>query len=679
MAVEHTRRRSRRIPIACLGLATFLAAVPGLSSAQEPTPAARPPSAAPEATAPPSGTGSAGAEVLAAWAGGEVTRAEADSWQAFLAGEAATGEAGDGAGRPAPTDEEILELVAWKSLADAARAAGLDATPSVRLRNELVRHTLLAPALRQRVVSGVSVSDEEVESIRRANPDAFHRPRKLKLRNLYRSFGDREPARVRRDMEEIHRKLSAGADFEDLAQEWSESQTAARGGFLGFVDPTDLPAPVAEAVAALSAGGLSRPVEHGGGITLFLCEEVREARAPAPDEVRSKIRQGLERRRSATAWSRYREELVASASPRIDPGAPAVVLELPGYRLGPSDLQALVGLLWPAKDVEPGPHHLARLLANWAEGVVVTRHAVELGLDRDPEVAQAFRWKEMEILARAELARRVQAEVPSPTGEQLRALYEARRARYRELAAYDLAVIDFGPVEDPAGKQRLAGATAVAERIAAGEVTFGEAARRHSKDPSAADGGRLGWKTRREVALWGPAASRPIFALRPGETTRLLHLTSGPTSGLKIFALLDLRKARDVPFEEVRDAVRHAWVQQRLPELGEALRRRHLEEIGVSLRPAPGARPRTLRWVTAMELESHGFDVYRGTSPEGPFTRVNPETIPAAGTSDVPRDYEYEDPTADPGTTYYYYVEAISTGGGRRRLTPVRPSPARLP
>ena len=79
----------------------------------------------------------------------------------------------------------------------------------------------------------------------------------------------------------------------------------------------------------------------------------------------------------------------------------------------------------------------------------------------------------------------------------------------------------------------------------------------------------------------------------------------------------------------------------------------------------------TIKWTTASEVDNFGFDVYRGDGPDGPFERINAETIEGAGTTDEPTDYRYVDDTIDPRRTYYYYVEAISMDGVRERFTPV--------
>jgi len=88
----------------------------------------------------------------------------------------------------------------------------------------------------------------------------------------------------------------------------------------------------------------------------------------------------------------------------------------------------------------------------------------------------------------------------------------------------------------------------------------------------------------------------------------------------------------------------------------------------------PGVPPNTIRWVTQSEEENFGYDVYRGPTEQGPFTRVNSRSILGYGTTDMPQRYEYRDTTVRAGERYWYYVESVSLTGERTRITPVYPS-----
>jgi peptidyl-prolyl cis-trans isomerase SurA len=81
---------------------------------------------------------------------------------------------------------------------------------------------------------------------------------------------------AKRRIEEIEEKLLAGADFSDLAREFSEGPSAKNGGSIGYVRLEDLNAPQFEAaVRQLMVGETSGPVLTEFGYHLIKLEDVR--------------------------------------------------------------------------------------------------------------------------------------------------------------------------------------------------------------------------------------------------------------------------------------------------------------------------------------------------------------------------------------------------------------------
>lgn len=75
----------------------------------------------------------------------------------------------------------------------------------------------------------------------------------------------------------------------------------------------------------------------------------------------------------------------------------------------------------------------------------------------------------------------------------------------------------------------------------------------------------------------------------------------------------------------------------------------------------------TVEWSTASELNTAGFNLYRGDSKDGPYTRINPELIPASPDPLVGGTYTFTDTNVLPGHTYYYQVEEVETSGATNR------------
>lgn len=84
--------------------------------------------------------------------------------------------------------------------------------------------------------------------------------------------------------------------------------------------------------------------------------------------------------------------------------------------------------------------------------------------------------------------------------------------------------------------------------------------------------------------------------------------------------------------------------------------------------------PNVIRWVTQSEEETFGYDIYRSRSKQGPFERINTQSILGAGTTDLPQPYEFSDKDVENATVYWYYVESISLDGDRERVTPMSAS-----
>lgn len=80
----------------------------------------------------------------------------------------------------------------------------------------------------------------------------------------------------------------------------------------------------------------------------------------------------------------------------------------------------------------------------------------------------------------------------------------------------------------------------------------------------------------------------------------------------------------------------------------------------------------TITWKTASEVETAGFNLYRSTSPDGPWEKINAQIIPPAEDPVSGGDYSFIDKTAKPGQTYYYQLEEVELSGGSNRFDPIK-------
>jgi hypothetical protein len=84
------------------------------------------------------------------------------------------------------------------------------------------------------------------------------------------------------------------------------------------------------------------------------------------------------------------------------------------------------------------------------------------------------------------------------------------------------------------------------------------------------------------------------------------------------------------------------------------------------------AAPVRVEWKTETEMNTAGFNLYRGESPEGPFdVKVNTELIPPSDDPLTGKAYTYIDRTAQAGVTYYYQLQEVEKNGQTNAHGPI--------
>jgi len=90
--------------------------------------------------------------------------------------------------------------------------------------------------------------------------------------------------------------------------------------------------------------------------------------------------------------------------------------------------------------------------------------------------------------------------------------------------------------------------------------------------------------------------------------------------------------------------------------------------------------PVRVEWTTETELDTAGFNVYRGASPAGPFdVKVNTELIPPATDPLVGGRYAVMDNNARAGGRYYYQLQEVERSGQVNTFGPVEATASLAP
>jgi hypothetical protein len=92
-------------------------------------------------------------------------------------------------------------------------------------------------------------------------------------------------------------------------------------------------------------------------------------------------------------------------------------------------------------------------------------------------------------------------------------------------------------------------------------------------------------------------------------------------------------------------------------------------------RALPGDRSVTLIWRTESEIDTAGFNIYRGQFRSSEMTKINATLIPAQGSPTTGAEYIYTDNDVKNGVIYIYKLEDVDTNGVVTEHKPVLATP----
>ena len=522
---------------------------------------------------------------VALYRGGTLTQSEYDSWLLYK----------DAEDDPDKRRQRLQALAIAETLAAAARERGVEDLPAIRAAFLRLESRLLEPRLKEHLRSAIELEPEAIDAAFAQRQHLFGVSKRVRIRNIFKKL-PADPAAaagVRERMEQILGELAAGADFAELAARESVSQSRWRGGLTGWIGPGDLDPAIEQVALRLRPGELGPVVEATGGLHILRCDEIREASRPEPEEIRRRIESNLRRGLLEQAWDKLRGDLLADVVIDLDgaqlvsaPGDREIVRFGDGRGLNLAEVRALLKLNRVRRDpADMTEERFRGMVEGIAARARIADHARQRGLADEAAVAAKLRWGRSAILALEEIKARIQERFAAVGEDQIRARFDADPGRFENPEQYRLAVIAIA-VNKSTIRERYAAAERLAEDLAAGQVDFADAARRHSDHPSAARGGDLDWLNRQQIAALGPIVARVVSSLEPGETSELVQQKEGlgDDSDLWIARLLDVRPARPMTFAEARRQVENEIGQEQVKKLRAEIERELVE--GLELRMA---------------------------------------------------------------------------------------------
>jgi peptidyl-prolyl cis-trans isomerase D len=140
---------------------------------------------------------------------------------------------------------------------------------------------------------GINVSEKEIQSFYEYNNEAYSQPKQVKARHILFKLAEdalkEAEDKVKKAAEEVLAKARQGENFAELAGEYSQGPTKAKGGDLGYFKKGQMMPAFEEAAFKMKKDEISDLVRTQFGYHIIKVEDIKEASTKSLEEVREEI------------------------------------------------------------------------------------------------------------------------------------------------------------------------------------------------------------------------------------------------------------------------------------------------------------------------------------------------------------------------------------------------------
>jgi peptidyl-prolyl cis-trans isomerase D len=148
----------------------------------------------------------------------------------------------------------------------------------------------------------VTIPEEDIRDYYENNSDEFNIPQSVEARHILikadQNANAEQVESARKKAEEIFKLAKEGQDFAELARNYSEGPTKAKGGYLGTFRREEMVKPFADKAFSMNAGEISEPVRTNFGWHIIKVEKVNPAKTLTFEEAQADIQKKLTADRS---------------------------------------------------------------------------------------------------------------------------------------------------------------------------------------------------------------------------------------------------------------------------------------------------------------------------------------------------------------------------------------------
>ena len=485
----------------------------------------------------------------------------------------------------------VERMVVEQVLEAEAEELELAASPEGQSRLQAAVEPLLVDEIEsRRIAANVNVTDDQLRAFYDSHPEEFGHGRQIRLRHIFRRTDRNATAAQRQEvrlvMEDLHRQLSEGGNFEELAKAYSQSETAHLGGLIGRLNPGDLAPALEQFLWQLQEGQISGVVDTPVGFHIFrLDNHIAEFHMPF-EEAQGRLRRRFTREGTEATLAAYFDELMAASGAVYQPqllgsdDPEAALFALGEERLLADAWQRRIDAL-PFDTQRTAPPE--EQLREYVSARLYLWEADRLDLRQEPAIAERLAAEKSRVGINLARTKHRRAIIDAFEPDVLRAQYERDKNRLQTPRLFHLRILtaDFPPEIEKEGwypiYEKLA---ALAVEIRAGRQEFAAVAKQISTDISAARGGDVGLIRLDSFARWaGPRAQKEVLEVGVGQVSDPILIEryiqadlDYERAGYMLVEVVEIRESRIRSFDEAQESVIERHVEQGAAELDRQIR-----------------------------------------------------------------------------------------------------------
>lgn len=196
----------------------------------------------------------------------------------------------------------LNEIVSFELMYNMGKEMNLENSKEYQKQLEGIKKELLTQVTINKVLSEVTVTDEETQKAYEANKEAYQEPPMISAKHILVDSQDKA--------ENILNEINSGAiSFEDAASKYSSCPSKEQGGNLGQFSRGMMVPEFEEAAFQMEVGDLSAPVQTQFGWHLIKLEEKTPETNRGFEEVQHQVMQQLIQERQNNKFAELVKEL----------------------------------------------------------------------------------------------------------------------------------------------------------------------------------------------------------------------------------------------------------------------------------------------------------------------------------------------------------------------------------